>query len=89
MSRQSLLAAAGQRRLSTHTCNAMSTRQPPESCQQFVSRRGETPGLLTDSTARSAWSDTVWTAFTALSRWRHGFELRWGCSQKDQVRRIL
>ena len=23
----------------------------------------------------------VWTAFTALSRWRHGFEPRWGCSR--------
>jgi hypothetical protein len=49
-------------------------------CHQFVSRRRKTPGLLTDSTARNAWSDTVWTAFTALSRWSHGFEPRWGCS---------
>ena len=55
-------------------------------CQQSVSRRRETPGLLTDSTARNAWSEMVWTAFTALSRWRHGFESRWGCHTNDQVR---
>ena len=59
----------------------------PLVCQQFVSRRHETPGLLTDSIARSVWSDRVWTAFTALSRWRHGFEPRWGCEKKDQLRR--
>jgi hypothetical protein len=54
-------------------------------CQHFVSRWRETLGLLTDLTARNGWSDTLWTAFTALSRWRHGFEPRWGCRHKRQV----
>jgi hypothetical protein len=31
-------------------------------------------GLLTDVGARNAWSDRVWTALTALSTWRPGFE---------------
>jgi hypothetical protein len=35
-----------------------------------------------DSRGRGAWSNTVRTAFTALSRWRHGFESRWGCHKK-------
>ena len=42
--------------------------------------RGETPAHTADRGARSAWSGRVRTAFTVLSRWRHGFESRWGCS---------
>ena len=44
--------------------------------------------LLTDVSARNAWSDMAWTAFSALSRWRHGFESRWGCATKPQAKAV-
>jgi hypothetical protein len=47
--------------------------------QHSVSRRRETPANSTNPGARNACSAIVRTVLTALSRWRHGFESRWGC----------
>jgi hypothetical protein len=53
-------------------------------CVRWVSVR-------TSSSATWAYADdrTPCGPISALSRWRHGFESRWGCHKKDLVRGLL
>ena len=60
------------------------------SCQQSVSSPGSDRGERVGLDGRYGYADllfrTQWTMYTALSRWRHGFESRWGCSTKVHVK---
>jgi hypothetical protein len=57
-------------------------------CQQFVSRQGNNRrNQAVWNRNQAVWNpsdalrDAQWGLITALSRWRHGFESRWGCKE--------